>query len=428
MAEKQLHDRPLIRLLAASVACIALIATSTMSGAVETPVFEQNRVPGARGFEQGINILPDGTIYVDEPPGLPSHGRAWTSTDGGVSFDELRFGTPFNRFPGGGDTDIVPSDDGRIYFLDLWGGSNSVTTSKDGGATWERGNPIVGVPTSDRQWIAIGERDELLGEDTVYVIYSKLFMSPDWTWFARSIDGGLTWTYHRPVLFDAGASETEVGFGHPIGPTGNLVADGAFLAFAYQFRGRMHVATSDDAGENWTSTRVHEDPHARGSIVSIAMDGQDLHVSYLTGDFRNVMVASSHDRGATWSEPQAVATGGTAIFPWVAARDGKVGVAWYRTDVEADRPDDVEGVWSVEYAESLDRGTTFTDPIVVSPSVKTGMVCTQGLNCTTSGSGGREFGDFIALEIGYDGMAYIAHHALGVGWVSRQLRPVEDPV
>jgi len=422
--------RPRRQRIAALLALATMVAATMVAGATEHPIFEAVRVPGSTGFEQGINLLPGGIIYVDEPPGLPGHGRLWKSTDNGASFTQLSFPSPWGRFPGGGDTDVVLSHDDRVYFLDLWGGANAVTVSKDGGQTWAQGNPIVGVPTSDRQWIGLGERDELLGEDTVYVIYSKLFVQPDWTYIARSRDGGLTWTYHAPIVWDVPVNDdmTAVGEGSPQGPTGNLVTDGTFLAFTWEDAGRMWAAYSSDEGETWSRSFIGSG--ADNNIPSIALDGNNLHVTYVSSDNRTVMVATSTNRGATWSDPKAVATGGTSVFSWVAARDGKVGVAWYTADAEVPTPDDLpaEDFWHVRYVESVDNGDTFTAPVLVASDVKKGPICTQGLNCNTTGSGGREVGDFIALEIGYDGMTSIAHYAARgpQGWVSRQVRPVEE--
>jgi len=306
----------------------------------------------------------------------------------------------------------VLSDDGRVYFLDLWGGSNSLSVSHDGGDTWTVGNPIVGIPTSDRQWIGLGARDPGTDLDTVYVVYSKLVVQPDWSWLARSTDGGMTFTYHRPIPFPTGGTE---------GPTGNLVSKDDFLAFVFEDGGRLGVGVSTDAGETWTSTPINAlIPDADNNIPSIAMDGDDLHVAYVNRLDHSIMTATSHDRGVTWSAPTPVATTeGVNVFTWIASRDGKVGVAWYGSDSDVEVPDNVpaDGTWDVHYAESLDAGSSYGESVVVAPDVKAGAICTAGLSC----SGGREVGDFIALEIGYDGRAYIALYNRGPGHVAVQV-------
>jgi hypothetical protein len=62
-----------LRARVALLASVIAIPTSMLMSASAAPTFELTRISGSGGFEQGINILPDGTIYVDEPSGLGAH-------------------------------------------------------------------------------------------------------------------------------------------------------------------------------------------------------------------------------------------------------------------------------------------------------------------------------------------------------------------
>lgn len=378
----------------AMIPAILLGGTSSAAPTFADPV----RVSGARGFEQGINVMADGTVFIDEPAGLGAHSNLWRSDDGGATFTKLGFGTPWQRLPGGGDSDVVVTDDGRVYFLDLWVGSNSIAVSEDKGQTWTIGTPFTTLPLTDRQWIALGKRDPATGKDTVYVVYQQ-FQAPNWVMLSRSRDGGLTWDFHRPVPFLTGGVS---------GSTGKLVADGDYVAFTYDQRGLMHAAYSTNAGEDWTSTAISLFNDADNNITGTALAGNYLYSAWVNPNSYKIKFSASDDRGATWSYPAEIsAGGGSAVYSWVAARGSKVAVAWYETPATGG-PDNVPStaLWTVKYAESLDRGVTWTTPVAVTGDVKRGPICTNGLGCNS----GREVGDFLTLTITHAGKSMITYY------------------
>lgn len=389
------------KLTGAGLLAIALPAMVLSAGTASSPSFgTPMRVPGARGFEQGINVLPDGTLFVDEPAGLGSHSNAWRLDPGEPDFKKLVFPAPYSRLPGGGDSDVALNDDGRVYFLDLWVGSNSIARSENRGETWSFGSPFTTVPLTDRQWIAVGEHDQQTGQDTVYVVYQQ-FQPPNWVMFSRSRDGGMLWDYHRPAPFATGGVS---------GSTGKLVADGRYVAFSYDTsQGRMHVATSADAGETWDAKPVTLFNEADGNITGTALADQRLYTAWIRRDPPAIRFARSLDRGDSWYPATTLAdVPGTAVFSWVAARDEKVAVVWYETATRAQRPDDVgaDAEWRVMYTESTDEGATWTSPVSVANVVKSGFICTQGLNC----SSGREVGDFLTVTIDPSGRSIVAYY------------------
>ena len=133
----------------AAIVTVAAIALAPSSNA-STPSFKDWVRVGSGITEPGVHIAPDGTIFVDGPAGAPTnHSKLFRSTDGGATFQETSWGTGFNRFPGGGDSDVafrVTPNGQRVYFLDLWAGSNSISISEDNGTTWTKGNPFTTLP------------------------------------------------------------------------------------------------------------------------------------------------------------------------------------------------------------------------------------------------------------------------------------------
>jgi hypothetical protein len=376
-------------------------ATPTFTAPVRTPI---------GGTEPGIDIADDGTVFVNAPAGLGIHSGLARSVDGGAHFKALGFPTPYTRFPGGGDSDVALAPGGRVYFLDLWAGSNSLTVSQDNGETWTSGTPFTTLPLTDRQWIEVGSRDAE-GKDTVYVAYQTI-QPPSALTFSRSRDGGLVWDHHTLPVGTVDALP------------GQIVADGEFVAISYlpQGTGQLWVTWSDDAGTTWHNARADEDGHVAQQIFSfsgLALDGQHLYASYVDRTTNTINVLHSPDRGVSWDPAVVVSSPtGTSTFPWVAARAGKAAVAWYSTPA-AGPPGDMPPTtsWSVSYAETLDRGATYSTPVVAAPNVKTGPICTNGTLCQS----GRELGDFLQLAIDASQRSLITYIRIGAPYVVRQV-------
>ncbi|TMQ69533.1 MAG: exo-alpha-sialidase, partial [Candidatus Eisenbacteria bacterium] len=124
------------------------------AGGFGTPVV----ITGFDTGEPGIDVAPDGTIYVNTPAGLLSNGPdspsfVFRSDDGGATWTLTPLGARAD-LPGGGDSDISTDPaTGTLYMTDLWLGSATVSRSTDRGATWQA-NPLQGVVVQDRQWVA----------------------------------------------------------------------------------------------------------------------------------------------------------------------------------------------------------------------------------------------------------------------------------
>jgi hypothetical protein len=132
--------------------------------------------------EPGIDVAPDGTLYVNAPSGNLTASDLWRSTDGGATWAHLDPAQRGNA-PGGGDSDVaVDPIDGTVYMTDLYLGSSAVSASRDRGRTWMT-NAFQGTVVQDRQWIATSGRG---------VVYHVTHQSPSGLVVAKSTDGGRT--------------------------------------------------------------------------------------------------------------------------------------------------------------------------------------------------------------------------------------------
>ena len=182
-------SRPLITIGAIGVVSLAAATLLPVSqgrahaATFGTPVV----VSGDDVSEPGIDVAPDGTLYVNAPvgvlsniPGSPS--KVYRSTDGGASWTTLPQSLKAN-LPGGGDSDITIAPDGTLSETDLWLGDSTVATSSDKGQTWTA-NPVQGPLVQDRQWVAATSGGR---------VYHVVHQIPTGLWVARSVDSGLTY-------------------------------------------------------------------------------------------------------------------------------------------------------------------------------------------------------------------------------------------
>src|SRR6476469_4075119 len=123
-------SRPLVAIGAVGVLSLAaatLLPTSqgrAHAASFGTPVVAS----GDDVSEPGIDVAPDGTLYVNAPvgvlsnvPGSPS--KVYRSGDGGATWTTLPQSLKAN-LPGGGDSDITIAPDGTLSETDLWLGNS----------------------------------------------------------------------------------------------------------------------------------------------------------------------------------------------------------------------------------------------------------------------------------------------------------------
>jgi hypothetical protein len=400
----------LVRTVAMSLMAGAGVAAATLTpltlGVAHAATFAPPVVvSGDDASEPGVDVAADGTLYVNAPvgvlsniPGSPS--KVYRSSDSGTTWTTLPQSLKAN-LPGGGDSDIAIAADGTLSETDLWLGNSTVATSGDKGQTWTA-QPVQGIPGQDRQWVAATSGGR---------VYHVVHQIPSGLWVSRSVDSGLTYPQH--VLAATPLDQTGC-----ICPPGNIVAeDGGLLAdkvggvYATSIGG-VGFYRSTDGGLTFTNTVPGPASSATtdAAFPAVADNGSGaLAVVWLAvqGNTSSVLFTTSKDFGATWAAPRTLVSTGANVYPWVAYRSGKIAVSLYHSDT-AGTPDTVSGSaqWFESYVESSDGGTTWSAMQTVDPTpVKTGPICTQGINCAND----RQLGDFQQVAIDATGKAVMSY-------------------
>ncbi len=365
-------------------------------------------VTGIDAGEPGTNVAGDGTIYINAPAGLLSNlpgspSLVLRSDDGGASWTLTPASLRAN-LPGGGDSNIaVDPATGTLYMTDLWLGSATVSRSTDR-AQSRLANPVQGVVVQDRQWVATsggGNAYHATHQIPAGLVVSKSVAPLD----------GLVYAYST-------VAATPVDQTGCVCPPGNLIAEpgvgmlgsGDRVGLVYSTSsGGINFARSTNGALTFANVQVSPASSAdtgRAFPVVAAAGNGTLHAVWLevidpTSSI--VRYTRSTDWGATWTGLQTLVSAGTSLYPWVDARGPKVSVTLYHDDA-AGTPETVPETsqWFESYVESTDGGATFTPLAVVDPVVvKSGPICTGGINC----SGDRELLDFQSVAIDGAGRA-----------------------
>lgn len=351
--------------------------------------------------EPGIEVAPDGTLYVHGPTGLPLRSSIWRSDNGGTTWVPT---PPFYRTGlGGGDIDITIQPNGKLAFTDLWLGSSSVGVSSDKANSWLT-NQVQGTLVQDRQWVAN------TGRDITYHVTHQLAAG---LIVAKSLDGGLTYPVQQ-------VAATTLDQGNCICPPGYLIAEAGTanagtddkVGVIYTTATGVKFSRSANGGLTWAHAVV--DPTGGASTIDafpvVANTGANKLVAAwleVSGSTSRVMFASSANWGQTWSAPKAIVSGGASVFPWIDARAGRIGVSVYHT-TSSGNPDNVpsSAQWYLKFLDSTDGGATWSSLTTAdATAVKSGPICTDGINCGAD----RELGDFQMLAFDNAGKANISY-------------------
>jgi len=361
------------------------------------------RAPGARVStvtdpgpftEPGIAIDPRDNRHV---VGVYQNqaSAAW-SRDGGASW-KVADGTVPPNYRVAGDVSVTIDRHGHAFLCYIafdrtgvssyWalGGTRGgifVRRSLDGGATWEKEPSVVmehpetkpNLPWEDMPSIVADTRERSPYVGNLYIGWIQFQVDRTVMLFSRSTDDGRTWSTPKVVSTEPGLPRDDtgalVGFRAAVADDGTLYAtwsDGKGIVFT----------TSHDGGKTFSrSRRVIETPppyfnianFSRGNgfpNIAIEPKSHRLYVSW--GDYRNgdidIFVATSADRGRTWSRPtrvndDPVHNGKDQFMQWVTVdpADGSAYVMFY------DRRGDSTNVKPiVVLARSTDRGRSFVN-------------------------------------------------------------------
>ncbi|MGD8378473.1 MAG: pre-peptidase C-terminal domain-containing protein [Gammaproteobacteria bacterium] len=294
----------------------------------------------------------------------------------------------------GSDPTAAFDSNGNAYMAYMLISSNSssntsaivVARTTDNGASWQPWGTVVNNLTNssvfdDKEMMAI---DTTSGQahshsNRVYVIWDENNVER-----VAYTDDGSSWTTN---VVESGGYSNDIGGDLAIGPDGTVYA-------IWNRSGSTSESTvfakSTDGGSTWTSPSVltshrllsfgsnntppAQDQRGINAFGSIAVDTDasssyygNLYVAYTdfpsgtsSGTNLNVYVQRSTDGGSTWSSAQKVnddSGSATQFFPWIATdpTSGKVVVSWYDT-----RNDANNRKTQIYMAYSTDGGSTFS--------------------------------------------------------------------
>jgi hypothetical protein len=378
-----------------------------------------------------------GAVHATGPQGTGTQRSIWNvSVDGGDSYRIVQnlpensdkaavtgaLPTKSALGPGGGDTEIKISHDGRAWFNDLAALATftSVTTTDDGKTT-SVANPLaIPKPVGDRQWMALFDpqpsdhtispykgkvplnymeyADQVFGDDVA--------MSTDGVDYSKSAgiygDDGVHNPNHGVPLVDQHTGKflgmtTDKGNNSLALVVGVPAADGT-LTYHY----------------NTIATQLVGDPQTLFPVL--AQDGaRNLYAVWVEDKTFQTWYSwappGANNEWKTWSAPRQISKppANVNVFPWVAAgkAPGIIDVAWYGTDktlaqLGKDGPSAKKGqTWDLFFAQ-VDKANSSAPHVVQVKAAPHPMhyndICLLGTACIT-GEGNRNQADFFKLLV-----------------------------
>jgi hypothetical protein len=262
---------------------------------------------------------------------------------------------------------IIRGDDGNLYVIwsDTRGEGENIyfSRSEDGGRTWLSPNVrISDVPTGLYDYPATLAIDESEVLYTTWTMWNRIYRADTHILFAKSSDRGDTWT--PDVQVD---DSTKSSKGPPAVCVG--ASDRIYVVWD-DWRpyddSDIYFARSTDGGETWTNPdiRVNDDPSSYQSSPSMVTDPWgNLYVAYdnhTDSEYAHIYLVKSTDGGDTWSRPHvqvddgrsgnhyvpelAVGQDGTIYASWswwggdhiLLAKSTDGGETWSRTSIQVD--------------------------------------------------------------------------------------------
>jgi hypothetical protein len=157
-----------------------------------------------------------------------------------------------------GDPSLAADRNGNVYYASLGADANAasaiiINKSTDKGSTFGPATVVVLDDGGDKEWLAIGPDPKTPARDNLYITWTSFRNAGSELWFARSIDGGATWT--TKALFapvdNGSTSSSFVQFSSPTvdASTGRLYVP--FVHFSDIDSDNIRVLVSDDGGDTF---------------------------------------------------------------------------------------------------------------------------------------------------------------------------------
>jgi hypothetical protein len=368
--------------------------------------------------EPAIRADPSGNFYGSSENvfcvigGLCGGTFAWKSTDNGNHFTTLPLPDSVSSgrvgfSPAGGDTDIaVAPQTNTNGFYNIYVASLATTpplanvyvsTSHDGGASWNLYPTGATVPVDDREWIAADGANKVCVSYHAYATTNNIFVD-------CSYDGGVTFA-QTTNAFDANHPwhalyENEIGNlavdpnNHLIYQVFSSIANAGEVSCLSCSTHAVWIAVSIDGGLSFTDYPVYINPDTAvgygHQFVNVSVD-QAGNVYVVYSDDHNMFYSFSTSFGQSWSGPYQInkSPSKTAIMPWsTAGSNGALDVVWYGTSYYdgVNTPDSypMSASWQVYFAQNLKAttpGSSWTQT-AASGIIHYGGVCESGVACT----------------------------------------------
>jgi hypothetical protein len=384
-----------------SLAALSLPWTATAAGAGGTPPSPLPHPPRAfvttltepgRNTEPSIAIDPNNPLHV--VAAYQDNAHAAFSADGGHTWTIVSSVAPAD-YRVSGDVSVTFDNAGhallcfiafdRLGTADYWAHDATrngilVRRSLDGGAAWETDYRVIdawptasGIPFEDKPYIvADNTRGPYAGN--LYVGWTQFTLDSSIILLSRSTDHGSTWSKALRVSTAAGLPRDDngsvEGFAGAVGADGTLYAvwaDGTHVVFTSSRDGGRTFARSRPIIETAASYFKVTGVDRANGFPEVAVDPRTNRLYVAWSDYRygdvDVFVATSNDRGRTWTPPVRVNTdslhnGRDQFFQWLAVdpADGAANVLFY------DRRADTTNRHAIlVLARSTDGGRSFAN-------------------------------------------------------------------
>lgn len=385
------------------------------------PTNKQNEPSLAQNPTNPLNLIAGSNDEIGEPactnttpsscpfvPGISNSGF-YASFDGGKTwpcqglidlsrFGEYAFGDPSQAFDSRGNayygTLAFPSPPTTEQQATGQQADFFVAKSTDGGCHYISVAKVSGSSPAifdDKDAITADANPNSPFRDNVYAAWTKFTNGGDQIVFARSTDGGVTWSNPLPISpdYNNNAAGGRQGAAVKVGPDGTVyvvwldtVNKQAVERISISHDGgktfpkqNLTVATvTDDSVNPVPGSSFRQDARTFPSF-SIAPDGT-LYVvwSNRTGDPANghavVLLVKSTDGGTTWSTPVVAGdvAGRSAFFASVAATSSKVSVVFLALDDVPVGTAPGAGVvhYDAYFTQSTNGGVSFSAPVKIS--------------------------------------------------------------
>lgn len=423
-----------IRIACAACGAGATYTASAKAGIAEPPdaplppqgpvSFSNVRLPGTGSGEPGVAIASDDRVFVDGP--FTRAGPSIWRSDDSVTFKRTsHFDTTPIRASADTALAVAPDDPATVYAVNASQPAAAsrfvLYVSRDRGETFPRTPTFVTTETAlDRPWLAAGPNG------VVYLVGRlRVFGSPPAVpVFFRSEDRGKTFTRMQSPTqpnLEAGCPK----LGRPmIDASADNYPDTVYVPYRTgtplrcaegDVQDEVWMAKSTDGGATWTNRPIAR-PAGTDifSQISGAIDRDGtIYVVFAPNERdatgpTHVKMSVSKDGGETWGDPFRVDQldgQNSNIQPVVAARNGRVDVAWYTAEPASFRAPDAD--WTVAFARSMNAASAtprFRQSRVSEGVVHQGDYLPGG---DPTGASGPTLADFLDLRIGPDGRASV---------------------